>query len=307
VELRTHSPNAGGPDMDNSAICGVGTAMITPFTADGAVDFEALERFMEFQIKGGVNFLVPLGTTGETPTLTDEEQEQVVRLALRMAKDKVPVVVGCTSNNTAEVVARGKHFRTLGVTHVLSACPYYNKPTQEGIYRHFKALREGTGLEIMLYNVPGRTASNALPETIARLGAEGIVFAVKEASGSIQQIQALCQKANGDLQVLSGDDALTLPLMAVGGMGVVSVASNLVPRAMREWTDTMTERNFVKAREQLKPLLPLFDALFVESNPIPVKAGAKLLGLMDTHYRLPMVPPAPKTSELMEQVLRPFR
>jgi 4-hydroxy-tetrahydrodipicolinate synthase len=219
----------------------------------------------------------------------------------------VPVVVGCTSNNTAEVVERGKRFKTLGVTHVLSACPYYNKPTQEGIYQHFKALREGTGLEIMLYNVPGRTASNALPETIARLGAEGIVFAVKEASGSILQMQSLCQKAGRDLQVLSGDDAMTLPLMAVGGVGVVSVASNVVPRAMREWTDTITERNFGKAREQLKPLLPLFDACFVESNPIPVKGGAKILGLMETNYRLPLVPPALKTMALMEEVLAPFR
>lgn len=293
--------------MDNSAICGVGTAMITPFTAEGAVDMAAMERFIDFQLRGGVNFLVPLGTTGETPTLTDDEQEAIIKLALRMADGKVPVVVGCTSNNTAEVVERGKRFKTYGVTHVLSACPYYNKPTQEGIYRHFKALYDGTGLEIMLYNVPGRTASNALPETIARLGSEGIIFGVKEASGSILQIQALCQKVNGSLQVLSGDDAMVLPLMAVGGVGVVSVASNVVPRAMREWTDTMTERNFVKAREQLKPLLPLFDACFVESNPIPVKGGAKILGLMDTNYRLPMVPPAPKTMELMEQVLRPFR
>ena len=293
--------------MDNSAICGVGTAMITPFTADGAVDFEAVERFIEFQIQGGVNFLVPLGTTGETPTLTDAEQEQVIKIALRMAEGKVPVVVGCTSNNTAEVVERGKRFKGFGVTHLLSACPYYNKPTQEGIYQHFKALRDGTGLEIMLYNVPGRTASNALPETIARLGAERIIFGVKEASGSIIQIQSLCQKVNGDLQVCSGDDAMTMPLMAVGGVGVVSVASNIVPRPMRDWCDTMTERNFVKAREQLKPLLPLFEACFVESNPIPVKGGAKLLGLMDTNYRLPLVPPAAKTMELMEQVLRPFR
>lgn len=293
--------------MDNRAICGVGTAMVTPFKADGAVDFEAYERFVEFQINGGVNFLVPLGTTGETPTLTDDEQEQMIKIALRMAEGKVPVVVGCTSNNTAEVVARGQRFKGYGVTHVLSACPYYNKPTQEGIYQHFKAIRQATGLEIMLYNVPGRTASNALPDTVARLTEEGLIFAVKEASGSIAQIQQLCQKVNGALQVLSGDDAMTMPLMAVGGLGVVSVASNVVPRAMREWTDTMTERNFVKAREQLKPLLPLFNACFVESNPIPVKAGAHLLGLMELNYRLPMVPPSAKTVETMEQALRPFR
>ncbi len=293
--------------MDNSAICGVGTALVTPFTADGAVDFEAMERFFDFQIEQGVNFLVPLGTTGETPTLTDSEQEQIVKLALEHAKGKVPVVVGCTSNNTAEVVERGKHFASLGVTHLLSACPYYNKPTQKGILEHFRALRKGSGLEIMLYNVPGRTASNAMPETIAQLGAEGVIFAVKEASGSILQIQSLCQMANGGLQVLSGDDAMTLPLMAVGGVGVISVAGNLVPKAMREWTDTMTERNFVKARELLQPLLPLFDACFVESNPIPVKAGAEQLGLMEANYRLPLVPPADKTVQLMKEVLAPFR
>lgn len=293
--------------MDNSAICGVGTATLTPFTADGAVDYDALERFFAFQIEQGVNFLVPCGTTGETPTLTEDEQSQVIQMALRMAKGKVPVVAGCTSNNTAEAVERGKRFKAIGVTHILSACPYYNKPTQEGIYQHFKAIREGTGLEIMLYNVPGRTASNALPVTIERLGAEGVVFAVKEASGSINQIQELCQRVNGDLQVLSGDCAMTLPVMAVGGVGVISVASNVVPKAMREWTDTITERNYVKAREQLKPLLPLFDACFVESNPIPVKYGASLFGLMEANYRLPMVPPSREAMATMEKALAPFR
>ena len=293
--------------MDNSAICGVGTATVTPFKADGAVDYDALEKFLQFQVDGGVNFLVPLGTTGETPTLTEAEQIEIIKIAMRVAAGKIPLVVGCTSNNTEEAIQRGKRFKEVGVTHILSACPYYNKPTQEGIYRHFKAIREQTHLEIMLYNVPGRTASNALPETIARLAEEGVVFAVKEASGSILQMQELCQRTNGGLNVLSGDDAMTLPLMAVGGVGVVSVAANIVPRAMREWTDTITERNYVKAREQLKPLLPLFDACFKESNPIPVKGGAKLLGLMDTHYRLPMVPPSAETMQNMEKVLTPFR
>jgi 4-hydroxy-tetrahydrodipicolinate synthase len=292
--------------MDNSAISGVGTAMVTPFAADGSVDFDRLERFIDFQIKGGVNFLVPCGTTGETPTLSEEEQQEIIKMALRLAKGKVPVVAGCTSNNTAEATERANRFKAIGVTHILSACPYYNKPTQEGIYQHFKAIRQGTGLEIMLYNVPGRTASNALPDTVARLTEEKVVFAIKEASGSIIQIQQLCQKVNGALQVLSGDDAMTMPLMAVGGVGVVSVASNIVPRAMREWVDTLTERNYVKAREQLQPLLPLFDACFVESNPIPVKGAAEILGLMDARFRLPMVPPADKTRELMRKVLQPF-
>lgn len=292
--------------MDNSGIIGVGTALLTPFTADGSIDWEAFERFITFQIEEGVNFLVPLGTTGETPTLSDSEQVEVVKMALRLAKDKVPVVVGNTSNNTKEAVERGKRFKELGVTHILSACPYYNKPTQEGIYQHFKAIRQETGLEIVLYNVPGRTASNALPDTMARLAEEKQIFAVKEASGSIIQIQQLCQKVNGGLTVLSGDDAMVMPLMAVGGMGVISVASNIVPRAMRQWLDTLIERNYAKGREQLHPLLPLFEACFTESNPIPVKAGAQILGLMETNYRLPLVPPTPQTRELMAKVLQPF-
>ena len=291
---------------DNSAITGLGTAMVTPFTASGEVDWPALERFIEFQISEGVNFIVPIGTTGETPTLTDAEQLRVVETALRIAKGRVPVVVGCTSNNTAELVQRGKRFKQAGVTHVLSASPYYNKPTQEGIYRHFKALRDETGLEIMAYSVQGRTASNILPDTVRRLIDDGIIFAIKEASGSILQIQQICQAVNGKLTVLSGDDAMTLPLMAVGGSGVVSVASNLVPRAMRAWVDTMTERNYVKAREQLKRLLPLFDACFVESNPIPAKGGLSQMGMMGAHFRLPLVPPSEKTMAAMKQALAPF-
>jgi 4-hydroxy-tetrahydrodipicolinate synthase len=291
---------------DNSGITGLGTAMVTPFTASGDVDWPALEKFVEFQISGGVNFLVPIGTTGETPTLTEAEQAKVVETALRIAKGRVPVVAGCTSNNTAELIERGKRFKQLGVTHVLSASPYYNKPTQEGIYRHFKALRDATGLNIMAYSVQGRTASNILPETVKRLVDDGIIFAIKEASGNILQMQQICQLVNGKLTVLSGDDAMTMPLMAVGGSGVVSVASNLVPRAMRTWVDTMTERNFVKAREQLKPLLPLFDACFVESNPIPAKGGLHQMGMMGLNFRLPLVPPSEKTLATMKQALVPF-
>lgn len=296
----------GAESSTTSNITGLGTAMVTPFTASGEVDWAALERFIEFQISGGVNFLVPCGTTGETPTLTTAEQMRVVETTLKIAKGRVPVVAGCTSNNTAELIERGKQFKTIGVTHVLSASPYYNKPTQEGIYRHFKALRDETGLEIMCYSVQGRTASNIAPETVKRLVEDDIVFAIKEASGSILQQQQICQTVNGKLTVLSGDDAMTLPLFAVGGQGVVSVASNVVPRAMRTWVDTMTERNFVKAREQLKPLLPLFDACFVESNPIPVKGGLAQMGLMGLHFRLPLVPPSEKTMATMKHALAPF-
>ncbi len=293
--------------MDSEAITGVGTAMVTPFSSDGRLDQAALEAHIEYQIRGGVNFLVPCGTTGETPTLTEAETQQVISTTLRLAKGRVPVVAGCTSNNTAEVIEKGKKLKAIGVTHVLSSSPHYNKPTQEGIYRHFKALKDETGLEIMLYNIQGRTGSNVTAETMARLSQDKVIFAVKEASGNILQVQQLCQLVNGALKVFSGDDALILPVMAVGGVGVVSVASNLVPGPMRELVDTITERNYVKARELLKPLLPLFDACFVESNPIPVKGGLALLGRMGAHLRLPMMPPAEKTMTVMKQALAPFR
>jgi 4-hydroxy-tetrahydrodipicolinate synthase len=287
-------------------ITGVGTAMITPFRNDGSLDGAALERFIDFQIQAGVNFLVPCGTTGETPTLSEAEQCEVIQTTLRLAKGRVPVVAGCTSYDTRHVVHMGKLFKTLGVTHVLSATPYYNKPTQEGLYQHFKALRQETGLEIMLYSIQGRTGVNVTPDTVERLVKDRIIFAIKEASGNILQIQEICQRMNGALKVFSGDDAMVLPLMAVGGVGVVSVASNVVPRAMRQWVDTMTERNFVKAREQLKPLLPLFNALFAETNPIPVKGAAAILGLMEPNFRLPMVPPSEKTLTQLQETLKPF-
>jgi len=287
-------------------ITGVGTAMITPFRADGSLDVARLEKFIEFQIGEGVNFLVPCGTTGETPTLSEEEQCEVIKTTLRIAKGRVPVVAGCTSYDTRHVVHMGKMFKALGVTHVLSATPYYNKPTQEGLYQHFKALRQETGLAIMLYSIQGRTGVNVTPDTVERLVKDNIIFAIKEASGNILQIQEICQRMNGALKVFSGDDALVLPLMAVGGVGVVSVASNVVPRAMRQWVDTMTERNYVKAREQLRPLLPLFNALFAETNPIPVKGAAAILGLMEPNYRLPMVPPAEKTMAQLRETLKPF-
>ncbi|MBI4082590.1 MAG: 4-hydroxy-tetrahydrodipicolinate synthase [Candidatus Lambdaproteobacteria bacterium] len=293
--------------MGTSQYTGVGTAMITPFDKDGAVDHAKLAEFVEFQIAGGVNFLVPCGTTGESATMTEEEQFAVTKTTLQAARGRVPVLAGCGGNNTAEIIARGKHMKALGVTHILSVSPYYNKPTQEGIYQHYKAIRKQTGLEIVLYSVQSRTGSNVAPETVARLTEEQVIFGIKEASGSVQQIQKICDLTAGRLQVLSGDDAITLPLMAVGGVGVISVASNVVPGPMREWLDTMLAANFDKARALLHRLLPLFEALFVESNPIPVKGAASLLGLMDATYRLPLVAPAESTMHLLKQALAPFR
>ena len=286
---------------------GVGTAMVTPFRRDGALDLRALNEFIEFQIAGGVDFLVPLGTTGESVTMTSDEQIQVMEATLKGARGKVPVLVGCGGNDTRAVIEKGKHLKEHGATHILSVSPYYNKPTQEGIAAHFRAIRRETGLEIVLYSVQGRTGSNVLPETIARLVEDGTIFGVKEASGNMLQIQKVCMLVGGRCQVLSGDDAITLPLMACGGAGVISVASNVIPRAMHDWMHALEAKDYPRGIQMLNDLLPLFDALFVESNPIPVKGAASLLGLMEANYRLPMVAPAEKTIHLLQDMLAPFR
>ena len=291
---------------ETSGIRGLGTALVTPFTAEGQVDWGALERFVDFQIDGGANFLVALGSTGEASTLTEGEQVRVVEAVLKAAGGRVPVVAGCTHNSTAELVARGLRFRAVGVRHVLSASPYYNKPTQDGIYRHFRALHEATGFNIAAYTIPSRTAGNILPETVERLVADGVIFGLKEASGNILQIQDICRRVGTACAVLSGDDAMTLPVMAVGGAGVIATASNAVPGAMRAWVDTLVERNYPRAREHLAPLLPLFDACGAETNPIPIKAALGLLGLMEAHYRLPLVPPAVETVARLKLALAPF-
>ena len=286
---------------------GVGTAMITPFGRDGSMDYRRLNEIIEFQISNGVDFLVPLGTTGESVTMTEDEQVKVMETTLKAAGKRVPVLVGCGGNNTAAVIEKGKHLKTKGATHILSVSPYYNKPTQDGIAAHFKAIRRETGLEIVLYSVQGRTGSNVLPETIARLSEEKVIFGVKEASGNMLQIQKVCMLVGDRCQIFSGDDAITLPLMACGGVGVISVASNVIPKAMAEWMDNLEEGDYHSAMKQLTGLLPLFDALFVESNPIPVKGAASILGLMEANYRLPLVPPGEKTMHLLQDVIAPFR
>lgn len=292
--------------MTASGISGLGTAMITPFHKDGAVDFAKLADFTEFQISGGVHFLVPMGTTGESVTLTKDEQIEVIKTTLNVANGRVPVLAGCGGNDTAALIKLGKHLREIGVEQILSVSPYYNKPSQEGIYQHFKALHKETGLDIVLYNIPGRTGSNVLPETLARLAEEKIIFGVKESTGDIKQIQKLCQLTGDSLTVLSGDDWITQALVSVGGKGVISVAGNVVPGPMREWVDALRAGEFDRARTLLQPLLPLFDVLFVEPNPQPVKGAASLLGLMDANFRLPMVPPAESTMHAVKEALAPF-
>lgn len=289
-----------------SQITGVGTALLTPFRRDGSVDLPGLERFVAWQIGQGANFLVPIGTTGEAPTLTEDEQCAVLEATLRVAAGRVPVVAGCSSYSTQHAIERARRFQSLGIAHILSATPYYNKPTQEGIYRHFAALREATGLGIVAYSIQGRTGVNIAPDTVERLVKDQIIFAIKEASGSIPQIQEICQRLGGALTVFAGDDALVLPTLAVGCVGVISVPANVVPRAMRDWVDALAAGQMGKAREHLRRLRPLIEALGVETNPIPAKGAAALLGLMEAHLRLPMTPPAEKTMALLREALRPF-
>ena len=293
--------------MSTSPFRGVGTAMITPFKVDGSIDHAILADFVDFQISNGVDFLVPLGTTGESVTMSEAEQIEVLETTLKTTAGRVPILAGCGGNNTAAIVKKGQRLKEAGATHILSVSPYYNKPTQEGIYQHYRAIKRETGLEIVLYSVQGRTASNVLPETVARLIDDGVIFGIKEASGSITQIQKICSLVGERCQVLSGDDAMTLPVMATGGVGVISVVSNVLPKAMREWMAALEAKDYAKGMELLKPLLPVFEALFVESNPIPVKGAASLLGLMEARYRLPLVPPVESTMHHLQDVLKPFR
>ncbi len=267
---------------------GCGTALVTPFKEDGSLDETALTSLVEWQIREGIHFLVPCGTTGESVTLTHDEYLRVVSLTVRAAGKKVPVVAGAGGNNTAKIIELIGELRKLGVDGILSVSPYYNKPTQEGIFQHFQALARSTDLPIVVYNVPGRTSSNILPETILRLAEIPNVKAVKEASGDISQIGEICTRAPRGFHILSGDDALTLPLMALGGHGVISVASNEVPGPMSRLANACLDGRWDEARELNRKLYPLMKVNFVESNPIPVKAALAMMGKLREIYRLPL-------------------
>lgn len=270
-------------------IKGCGTALVTPFKADGALDLEAYNRLIEFQIRAGIDFLVPCGTTGENPTLSHEEQTQVVTAAVKAAAGRVPVVAGAGGYNTAEVIERISVYEKAGVQAILSVTPYYNKPTQEGLYQHYQVIASSTRLPIVLYNVPGRTGCNIEPDTIVRLAEIANIVAVKEASGSISQICEIITRVGEDFAVLSGDDGVTLPLMAAGGVGVISVASNLIPGRMTKLVHYCLDGDYKAARALNRELYPLFKGLFIESNPMPVKAALARAGLIEEQYRLPMV------------------
>ena len=282
---------------------GCGTAIVTPFRADLSLDEEALRRTVRRQIEAGIHFLVPCGTTGENPTLTREEHLRVVEITLEEANGRTPVLAGSGGNDTREVVELARDLEGLGADGLLVVTPYYNKPTPEGLYQHYHTVARATRLPIVVYNVPGRTALNIEPSTLARLAEIETVVGVKEASGNISQIAAIFQAVPENFAVLSGDDAITLPVIALGGVGVISVVSNEVPFAMARLTSLCLEGDFPAAREMQRRLHTLMEINFIESNPGPVKAAMALMGLIEPVLRLPAVMPRLESVRKIEKVL----
>jgi 4-hydroxy-tetrahydrodipicolinate synthase len=282
---------------------GCGTAMVTPFRGDRTLDEETLRKLIVRQIEAGIDFLVPCGTTGESPTLTREEHVRVVKITVELAKGRVPVVAGAGGYNTAEVIAMARELEALGVEGILSVTPYYNKPTQEGLYQHYRALAEAVSLPIILYSVQGRTGVNIEPATVARLAAIRNIVGIKEASGSIAQMAAILNCVPEDFIVLSGDDAITLPLIALGGRGVISVVSNEIPAEMTELVRLALRGNIWGAREIHRRFHPLMEVNFIESNPGPVKTALAEMGLLEPVWRLPLVAPKRENRERIVGVL----
>jgi 4-hydroxy-tetrahydrodipicolinate synthase len=282
---------------------GCGTALVTPFQPDFSLDEVALRKMIQRQIRGAVDFLVPCGTTGESPTLTHAEHLRVVEVTLEEAAGKIPVLAGAGGCNTQEVIDLARELEALGADGLLSVTPYYNKPTQEGLYQHYRAIAQSTRLPIVLYNVPGRCGTNLEPATVKRLAAISNIVGIKEASGNIAQMSALANAVPDNFVILSGDDAITLPLFALGGRGVISVASNEIPAEMAQLCVYGLRGEFEQARRIHRRFLPLMETNFVESNPIPVKAALALLGLLEPVWRLPLVPPKAENRERIQAVL----
>jgi 4-hydroxy-tetrahydrodipicolinate synthase len=282
---------------------GCGTALITPFRRDLSLDEEAVRRLVRRQIDGGINFLVPCGTTGESPTLSRAEQRRVVEITIDEACGKVPVLAGAGGNDTTHVIELAREFKELGANGILSVSPYYNKPTQEGLYQHFKAIASAISLPIILYNIPGRTGVNIEPGTIKRLAEIDNIMGVKEASGNISQMAALLDIVPEEFIVLSGDDGITLPLLALGGRGLISVASNEIPGEMTRLVELALTNDFAGARDIQRRYFRLMDVNFVETNPTPVKAGMALMGLCEAVCRLPLVAVKPENLAKIRSVL----
>jgi 4-hydroxy-tetrahydrodipicolinate synthase len=282
---------------------GTGTALVTPFRRDGSLDETTSRALIKRQIDAGIDFLVPCGTTGESPTLTHEEHLRVVRITVELAKGKVPVLAGAGGYNTLEVIAMARELATLGADGILSVTPYYNKPTQEGLFQHYRAIAEAVSLPIILYSVQGRTGVNIEPATVKRLAQIENIIGIKEASGNVSQMAAILNAVPDDFIVLSGDDAITLPVMALGGRGVISVVSNEIPAEMAELSRLALLGDFPGARAIHRRYHPLMEVNFVESNPIPVKAAMAEMGLLEPMWRLPLVPPKAENQARIRAVL----
>jgi 4-hydroxy-tetrahydrodipicolinate synthase len=277
--------------------------MVTPFQKDLSLDEAALRRLIQRQIAGGINFLVPCGTTGESPTLTHDEHLRVVAITIEEAKGKVPVLAGAGGYDTRKVIEMAREIERMGADGILSVTPYYNKPTQEGLYQHYKAIASATSLPIVLYNVPPRTNVNIDPATVRRLSEIENIIGVKEASGNFAQVTQVFQNVTENFVVLSGDDALTLPIVAMGGRGLISVTSNEIPAEMTKLVKLCLDGEFATARALQKKLMPLIEVNFVETNPTPAKAAMAEMGLLESVCRLPLVPLRPENQAKIRAVL----
>jgi len=286
---------------------GVFTALITPFTKDGKLDEQALRKLVDFQIDQGIDGLVPVGTTGESPTLSPEETEQVIRIVVEQTGGRVPVIAGTGSNCTDKAIHMTEKAKQIGATASLQVAPYYNKPTGEGFFRHFTAIADAVDLPMVVYNIPGRAGKNIENPVMLKLAQHKNIVAVKEASGNISQMMDLIAKKPKDFAVLSGDDNFTYPLMALGGKGVISVASNAVPDRMKDLTHTVLKGDWDRARKLHYELLPLFKAIFLETNPIPIKATMAMKGFVEEVYRLPMCPMSGENKKVLTEVLKQLK
>ena len=290
-----------------TAFTGLGTALVTPFRKDGSLDEAAVRRLVRRQIDAGVHFVSPCGTTGEAPTLSHSEKIRVVQLVVDEAAGRVPVLAGAGGYDTREVIELAREYERIGVDGILSVTPYYNKPTQEGLFQHYKAIAESTRLPIVLYNVPGRTGVNLETATVLRLSALRTIVGVKEASGSLVQMSEIVASAPSEFFLLSGDDPIAVAVMSVGGRGLISVASNVVPAEMTQIIELAEKGDFAGARKLHLWLLPFLQVNFVESNPIPVKAAMAAMGLLEEKYRLPLVPPGNAARDRIMRVLQDLK
>jgi len=277
-------------------------AIVTPFK-NGQVDEETYRKLIEFQIANGTDGIVPCGTTGESSTLSHEEHDRVIAIAIDAAKKRVPVIAGTGSNSTDEALRLTRHAYEAGADGALMVCPYYNRPTQEGLYQHYKLIAESVPIPIIPYNIPGRTGVNMLPETVARLSGISNIVGIKEASGSLKQMQDVISLCGDDFDVLSGDDFFTLPLLLIGGKGVISVISNIAPADMANMIDAFETGNITQARKLHDKMVPLIDALFIETNPVPVKAALSMMGKIDYDVRLPLYKMSDSNYEKLKKVI----